>query len=99
VFFPADPGINAPEIPAVDRTARFLNERHYLLREETGGAGWFADMAEALIVGIVALWLGSLALAAVRISRRRRVMVNDQSGRPGTGIAPPRQSQPAARPA
>src|SRR5260370_1042742 len=56
VFFPADPGINAAEIPAVDRTAPFLNERHYLLREETGGASWYADMVEALIVGIVALW-------------------------------------------
>ena len=99
VFFPADPGINAPEIPAVDRTVRFMNERHYLLREETGGAGWFADMAEALIVGIVALWLGSLALAAVRISRRRRVPVGERSGRAGTGMAPSRRSRPAARPA
>jgi hypothetical protein len=98
VYFPADPGINAPEIPAVDRTARFLNEKHYLLREETGGAGWYADLVEILIVGIVALWLGSFALAAVRIARRRRP-VAERPRRPGTGVATEASPQPVASPA
>jgi hypothetical protein len=99
VFFPADPGINAAEIPAVDRTAPFLNERHYLLREETGGASWYADMVEALIVGIVALWLGSYALAAARVSQRRSIPVSERPGPSGSGNTPSRRPQPASRPA
>jgi hypothetical protein len=85
VFFPADPGLSLPGIPATDRTARFANERHYLLREETSGSGWFADLAEALILGIVALWIGSMALAAVRITGQVRGGPSESEGAGGDG--------------
>ncbi|MBV8982227.1 MAG: hypothetical protein JO086_15095 [Acidimicrobiia bacterium] len=71
VYFPVDPAVT-PEIPALDRTTTFANERHYLLREERPGAGWFADVAETLILLIVGAWLGSLALAAIRIADQRQ---------------------------
>jgi hypothetical protein len=71
VFFPVDPSV-AAEIPAIDRTTRFANERHYLLREETSGAGWFADIAELLILAIVGLWVSSNAVAGNRIARSWR---------------------------
>jgi hypothetical protein len=95
VYFPVDPAVT-PEIPALDRTTSFANERHYLLREERPGAGWYADLAETLILLIVGSWLASLALAATRIASARE-RPEDRHRSPSTE-APPTEMSPAVVP-
>ncbi|HYZ91894.1 MAG TPA: hypothetical protein VFA34_05810 [Actinomycetota bacterium] len=64
IWLPADPEIGAPEVPAVDRSAPFLTEQRYLLREQKAGPSWFAIAVYLLLAGIAAAWVGSLAMAA-----------------------------------
>ena len=59
VFLPADPEIDEPEIPAVNRVAPFERESKYLLRETHPGTEWFAY----LIYGLLLLAMASWALA------------------------------------
>jgi hypothetical protein len=68
IWFPRDPAIGKPEIPAADRTMHFALEQRYLLREQHGGAAWFATVVFALLGVIALMWIGSLTLAALRVS-------------------------------
>ena len=70
IYLPADPSIPAPEVAAVDRQASFVNERHILLREQTGSFDVFAAGIEAVVGFIAALWIVSFAVAATRVRRR-----------------------------
>jgi hypothetical protein len=73
VYFPNDPAIRKAEIPAVDRTMPFALEQRYLLREQHGGAAWFAVAVFALLALVAALWIGTFVLAATQISRLREL--------------------------
>jgi hypothetical protein len=67
IYLPADPELNLPAVPAVDRTVRFANERHFLLREEHGGSGWYNDLLDGLILLCLVGWIVSFQRAAVHI--------------------------------
>ncbi len=69
VWMPADPEIGAPEVPAVDRSAPFLNETRFLLREQKPGPSWFAIAVYLVLAGIATLWIGALVIAGRSISR------------------------------
>jgi hypothetical protein len=71
LWFPADPEIGEPEIPAVDRTASFALEQRYHLREQHGGPAFFAIAILALLCGVALAWMTSLALATATVARRR----------------------------
>lgn len=70
IRLPADPEIDAPEIPAVDRTAAFEAETRYLLRETTDGPAWPALLVRALFVLLLTAWITAFAKAGTRIARR-----------------------------
>jgi hypothetical protein len=94
VYLPADPEIDEPEIPAVDRTVNFEAETRYLLRETKPGAAWFAWVVYALLLAVVLLWLGGFALAAgapLAVTRR------PPSPAPADGPDPTRRSAAPAR--
>ena len=65
VYLPADPEIDEPEIPAVDRTAAFESERDYLLRETHSGNGWLSPAIHLTLVGVCVMWALAF-VAAVR---------------------------------
>jgi hypothetical protein len=67
VRLPADAEIGKPEIPAVSRTADFVNERRYLLRETHGGAAWFAVLIDGLLVLVAIAWITAFVLASQRV--------------------------------
>jgi hypothetical protein len=71
VHFPADPEINKPEIAAVDRTAPFLREGRYLMRESHGGAAWFAIIIYVLLAGVACVWVAAFVIAASRVPREQ----------------------------
>jgi hypothetical protein len=75
IRLPADPEINEPEIPAVDRRAPFVNERQYLMRESHGGAAWFAVVIDTLLLLTAAAWVIAFVVASQRVRPR--------PGRPG----------------
>jgi hypothetical protein len=68
VYLPADPEIDEPEIPAVDRTQAFEKETKYLLRETHAGAAWFAYVIYALLLGAIALWIAVFCLTVARLA-------------------------------
>jgi hypothetical protein len=68
IRLPADPEIDAPEIPAVDRTVAFSSETEFLLREQTPGGVAMAGAIYALLAAIAVGWAGAFALAARRIA-------------------------------
>ena len=68
VHMPADPELNIPEIPAVDRTSHFVREGRYLMRESHGGAAWFAILITVLLTGVAILWAGVFSVVARRIA-------------------------------
>ncbi len=69
VYFPADPEIDEPEIPATDRVVDFTGEREFLLRETTDG-GWILS---AIIYGLLALvaaaWVTAFAVVGSRVRK------------------------------
>ncbi|TML61510.1 MAG: hypothetical protein E6G17_09380 [Actinobacteria bacterium] len=73
IRLPADPAIGKAEIPAVDRTTRFVNERHYLLREQHAGSAWFAILIYVLLSIVAFVWAAAFLLAASRIGRQADV--------------------------
>lgn len=90
IFLPADPGIDAPEIPAVDRTMAFGSEKAYLLRETHPGNGWMSPAVHLALVAVCAMW----ALAFV-------VAVRDlapPTARSGPRLQVRRRSAPAPNP-
>jgi hypothetical protein len=70
VHLPADPEINAGEIPAVDRTIAFRREGRYLMRESHGGPAWFAVCIYSLLVLVACVWVAAFVFAAQRVPRR-----------------------------
>jgi hypothetical protein len=63
VYLPADPDIDEPEIPAIDRVAPFESERSYLLRETHDGSAWLSPVVHLLLVAVCATWAAAFAFA------------------------------------
>ena len=63
IFLPADPGIDAAEIPAVDRNVPFETERVYLLRETHPGNGWMSPVVHLYLVLVCAMWALAFTIA------------------------------------
>ncbi len=73
IWLPADPEIGAEVVPAVDRTAPFLTEQRYLLREQKPGPSWFAIAVYLILAGIAAVWVSALVYAGRSISQAAEV--------------------------
>jgi len=71
VYFPADPEIGEPEIPAEARTVPMTGERELLLRETTDGGGLIAPVVYGLFVAVLVGWAAAFVLAARRLSAPR----------------------------
>ncbi len=67
VFLPADPAIGAPEISAIDRTARFEPETRYLLRETRDNVMIVAWVVYVLLLVAMGAWIAAFTLAATRL--------------------------------
>ena len=63
IWLPADPTIDEPEIPAVDREGPFESEREYLLRETVEGSAWLSPVVHAGLVLVCAAWAFAFAVA------------------------------------
>jgi hypothetical protein len=83
VYLPADPEIDEPEIPAVDRTQAFSSEREFLLRETHAGSGWMAPAVHLLLLAVAAGWATAFVVAV------RRLTGDVRRGRPGGAAAAP----------
>jgi hypothetical protein len=70
VHLPADPEIDEAEVPAVDRTAPFLREGKYLMREAKGGPAAFAIFVYVLLFGVACMWTAAFVLVGRRILRQ-----------------------------
>jgi len=68
VYLPADPEINKPELPAIDRTMKFQPETKYLLRETHAGNNVFKNGVFALLFGVMCLWIAAFWIAVAKIS-------------------------------
>ena len=84
VWFPDDPTIDEPEIPAVDRTIDFASETQYLLRETEEGNGWLSPIVHGYLALVLLGWL-----AAFTVGIRR---IEDQGAR--VDAAPPADRSP-----
>ena len=94
IWFPADPTIDEPEIPAEDRTVAFAGERRYLLREASDSTdGVLSPVIHGALVAAVALWAAAF-VAAVRALARGDGAGADEDARPDAPT-----SEPAAAPA
>ncbi len=71
IWMPADPEIEAAEIPAVNKAAPFLTEQRYLLREQKPGPPWFAKAIYVVLAGIATAWVVMLVIAGRSIIRER----------------------------
>lgn len=78
IRLPADPKYDLAEVPAEDRSARFVAEQRFLQREAGRPAGWFAVLVYALAVGLAVMWIGSFAIAAHRIGRTQTTPADDE---------------------
>ena len=68
VWFPDDPEIGEPEIPAVDRTIAFASEKQYLLREtEEGDLPWLSPIVHGYLALTVLAWLAAFVVGVRRI--------------------------------
>ena len=63
IWLPADPTIDEPEIPAVDRAGPFESEREYLLRETVDGNRWLSPVVHAGLVLVCAAWACAFVVA------------------------------------
>jgi hypothetical protein len=74
VWMPADEEIRAEEVAAVDKTARFMPEQRFLLREQAGveGASWFAIAVYVILAAIATAWVVALVAAGRSITRSVR---------------------------
>jgi hypothetical protein len=71
VYMPADPEINAPEIPAVpERRAPFVRNTVLLLREARSGPPGVANLAYAGVATVVLVWVALFSLCVVKFSDR-----------------------------
>ena len=81
IYLPADPDIDEPEIPAVDKVASFESERAYLLRETHDGNPWLSPLVHLLLVAVCATWAAAFVYAV-------RAGTRDGDGRPATTPEP-----------
>jgi hypothetical protein len=86
IFLPADPAIDEPEIPAVDRTAPFESETLYLLRETHPGTEWFKYLIYGLLVLACVVWATAFAIAVRGVGRDRGRSGRRQDRDPGTYV-------------
>lgn len=70
VWMPADLEIGASEIPAVSKSARFLTEQRYLLREQKDGPPWFAFAVYGILAAIATAWVVALVIAGRSITHK-----------------------------
>jgi hypothetical protein len=70
IYLPADPEIDEPAFPAVDRTASFASEKRYLLRETHEGNGWLSPVIHLTLVAVCSLWAVAFVLAVRSLSGR-----------------------------
>jgi hypothetical protein len=77
VWLPADREIDAPQVSAVDKSAPFLTEQRYLLREQNGqtGPAWFAIGVYLVLAAIATMWVLALVFAGRSITKGIRVAV------------------------
>lgn len=67
IWFPDDPFIDEPEIPAVDRRIAMGAESQYLLRETEEGNGWLSPVVHGYLALTVLGWLAAFAVGVRRI--------------------------------
>jgi hypothetical protein len=85
VWFPADPEIGEPEIPAVDRSMPFAAESQYLLRETfEGDATWLSPVVHGYLALTGLAWFAAFAIGVGRIGGSAGARVD----------APPRDRSP-----
>lgn len=77
IWFPADPEIDEPEIPAVDRTAPFEAETAYLLRETEASSGPLPVLVHGYLALTVLAWLVSFVIGVRRIGDDGSVVAID----------------------
>ena len=70
VYLPADPEIDEPEVPAIDRTMPFQSERAYLLRETHAGNGWLSPAIHLTLLAVCALWALAFVVAVRHLADR-----------------------------
>lgn len=87
VRLPADPAIGKPEVPAADRSARFVSEQRFLMREAHGGAAWFAVVIDVLLLLVAAAWVTAFAVASQRVRPRTDRPTGDPRAEPDFAIA------------
>jgi hypothetical protein len=92
IYLPGDPSIDAAEIPAVDRTARFVTERTYLLRETHSGNGWLSPLVHLSLVLVCAMWALAFTIAV-----RDLAAPGEPSGRGGLAGGDPPQGRDRGR--
>src|SRR3546814_18762661 len=71
IYLPADPEIDEPAIPAVDRTVPFSSEKEFLLRETTDGNGWLSPVVHLSLAAVCALWAASFVVAVRHLAPTR----------------------------
>lgn len=91
LYLPADPAIEAAEVPAIDRDAPFEVEQKYLLRETREGNAWLSPIIHGFLVAMIGLWAVAFAVAA------RRSPVDRATGPPARPRARP-HDRPLDRP-
>jgi hypothetical protein len=104
IYLPADPEIDEPEIPAVDRAAQFESERDYLLRETHDGSAWLSPLVHLFLLAVCASWAAAFVYA-VRAgtrdgddrratTREPRSVATVATSAAGTGVAAAAQAAP-----
>jgi hypothetical protein len=68
VYLPADPEIDEPAIPAVDRVATFESERRFLLRETHDGSAWLSPVVHAGLAAVAAVWGLAFTVTVARLA-------------------------------
>lgn len=66
IRFPADPEIHRNALEPIDKVSAFQPEQRWLLREQHGGAIWFAVAVMIYLALVVAVWVTTFAVAAVK---------------------------------
>ena len=70
VYLPADPEIDEPEVPAIDRAGPFESETTYLLRETHPGDEWLKWVVYGLLVAAAAGWVVAFTVAVAKLGDR-----------------------------
>ena len=97
VYFPIDPTLHLPEIPAVpQRTAAFVPNWKLLLREEHGGPAWPKELGYTGLVISTLTLIGLLAAAAVDSDTDTSELEHSQGGFSGFSGPPRRAPESAA---